>query len=70
MNQTAPFPKLKRGLVAILRGLRPEEAVAVGRALFEAGIDPADDRRRFFVTDRGVTLITPEMLGQDMHHLR
>ncbi len=36
----------------------------------EAGVDPAQDRQRFFVTDRGVTLITPEMLGQDMHHLR
>jgi len=39
MNRTAPFPKLRRGLVAILRGLKPEEAVAVGRALFEAGIE-------------------------------
>ena len=29
-----------------------------------AGLDPAQDRRRFHVTDRGVTLITPEMLGQ------
>ena len=37
---------------------------------FEAGVHPAEDRKRFFVTDRGVTLITPEMLGQDMHHLR
>jgi glucose-1-phosphate adenylyltransferase len=37
---------------------------------FAAGVDPAEDRKRFFVTDRGVTLITPEMLGQDMHHLR
>jgi glucose-1-phosphate adenylyltransferase len=36
----------------------------------EAGIDPVADRKRFFVTERGVTLITPEMLGQDMHHLR
>jgi glucose-1-phosphate adenylyltransferase len=36
----------------------------------EAGVNPAEDRTRFFVTDRGVTLITPEMLGQDMHHLR
>lgn len=38
MRQTAPFPRLKRGLVAILRGLKPDEAVAVGRAVFEAGI--------------------------------
>ena len=33
-----PFPKLDRGLVAILRGLRPEEAASVGTAVFEAGI--------------------------------
>jgi 2-dehydro-3-deoxyphosphogalactonate aldolase len=39
MSQTAAFPKLKRGLVAILRGLRPTEAVAIGQALFDAGIE-------------------------------
>ncbi|MER9298697.1 2-dehydro-3-deoxy-6-phosphogalactonate aldolase [Mesorhizobium sp. M0621] len=39
MSQTAPFPKLKRGLVAILRGLKPTEAVAIGQALFDAGIE-------------------------------
>ncbi|RWE31158.1 MAG: 2-dehydro-3-deoxy-6-phosphogalactonate aldolase [Mesorhizobium sp.] len=39
MSQTAPFPKLKRGLVAILRGLKPAEAIAMGQALFEAGIE-------------------------------
>lgn len=36
---SAPFPKLGRGLVAILRGLRPGEAEAVGLAVFEAGIE-------------------------------
>ena len=39
MNQTAPFPKLRRGLVAILRGLKPSEAVAIGRAIHDAGIE-------------------------------
>jgi 2-dehydro-3-deoxyphosphogalactonate aldolase len=39
MIQTAPFPKLKRGLVAILRGLKPGEAVAIGQAIFDAGIE-------------------------------
>jgi 2-dehydro-3-deoxyphosphogalactonate aldolase len=39
VTQTAPFPKLKRGLVAILRGLKPGEAVAIGQALFDAGIE-------------------------------
>lgn len=28
------------------------------------GVDPELDRRRFHVTEKGVTLITPEMLGQ------
>jgi glucose-1-phosphate adenylyltransferase len=31
---------------------------------FSAGIDPEFDRTRFHVTDRGVTLITPEMLAR------
>ena len=36
---TTPFPKLRRNLVAILRGLRPDEALAVGTAVLEAGIE-------------------------------
>ncbi|RUU33231.1 2-dehydro-3-deoxy-6-phosphogalactonate aldolase [Mesorhizobium sp. M6A.T.Ce.TU.002.03.1.1] len=39
MTETAPFPKLRRGVVAILRGLKPGEAVAIGRVIFEAGIE-------------------------------
>jgi len=31
------------------------------------GINPEQDRERFFVTEKGITLITPEMLGQDVH---
>jgi glucose-1-phosphate adenylyltransferase len=34
------------------------------------GVDRAQDRRRFHVTEGGVTLIIPEMLGQRIHHLR
>jgi len=35
-----------------------------------AGEDPAADRSRFHVTPNGITLISPEMLGQEVHHLR
>ncbi|MCW5626052.1 MAG: glucose-1-phosphate adenylyltransferase, partial [Burkholderiales bacterium] len=35
-----------------------------------AGFDPEQDRRRFHVTDSGITLITPEMLGQEVFHQR
>jgi glucose-1-phosphate adenylyltransferase len=34
------------------------------------GVDSDADRRRFHVTEAGVTLIIPEMLGQRIHHLR
>ncbi len=34
------------------------------------GVDSAEDASRFFVTDKGITLITPEMLGQDVHGIR
>ena len=39
MSAKTPFPSLRRGLVAILRGLRPDESVAMGSAIFEAGIE-------------------------------
>lgn len=31
------------------------------------GYDAAADRQKFYVTDKGITLITPEMLGQPIH---
>jgi glucose-1-phosphate adenylyltransferase len=34
------------------------------------GVDAAADRRRFFVSARGVTLVTPERLGQNIHATR
>lgn len=34
------------------------------------GFDPAEDRKRFYVTENGITLVTPEMLGQKIHFVR
>src|SRR6185369_4950852 len=36
----------------------------------EIGFDPAEDRKRFTVSENGVTLVTPEMLGQTAHYIR
>ena len=34
------------------------------------GMDPVEDAKRFFVSDKGITLITPDMLGQEIHRMR
>ncbi len=34
------------------------------------GYDPVADRKRFHVSENGITLVTPEMLGQQSHHIR
>jgi glucose-1-phosphate adenylyltransferase len=34
------------------------------------GYDLEEDRTRFHVTEKGITLVTPEMLGQRIHHIR
>ena len=52
--------KLKR--VIVDQGCRIPEGLV-------AGHDPAADRKRFHVTDKGITLITPGMLGQYLNHL-
>ena len=35
-----------------------------------AGINREEDARRFFVSNNGITLITPDMLGQEVHRVR
>lgn len=34
------------------------------------GVDQEDDNKRFYVSPGGITLVTPDMLGQVLHHVR
>ncbi|MDH5259279.1 MAG: glucose-1-phosphate adenylyltransferase, partial [Gammaproteobacteria bacterium] len=34
------------------------------------GEDPEEDAKKYYVSPNGVVLITPEMLGQELHHVR
>ena len=46
------------------RGCQIPEGMSIGK-------DPEQDRKQgFYVTERGVTLVTPEMLGQEVNYVR
>jgi 2-dehydro-3-deoxyphosphogalactonate aldolase len=66
MTASAAFPKLAHGLVAILRGLRPEEAVDMASAVFEAGIEaievPLNSPDPFTSIERIVSALPPSAL--------
>ena len=34
------------------------------------GEDPEADAERFYLSEQGIVLVTPEMLGQVIHHVR
>lgn len=34
------------------------------------GFDPEEDKKHFYVSDNGITLVTPEMLRQRIHYIR
>ncbi len=61
-----PSVDVGRGAIvqrAILdRGCRLPDGIRIG-------VDPEQDRRRFHVSPGGVVVVTPEMLGQQLHHL-
>ena len=67
MTASAAFPKLAHGLVAILRGLRPEEAVDMASAVFEAGIEaievPLNSPDPFTSIERIVSALPPSAAG-------
>ncbi|NBQ68521.1 MAG: glucose-1-phosphate adenylyltransferase, partial [Nitrosomonadaceae bacterium] len=60
------LPDVVVGRHARLRRVVVEKKCIIPEGLV-VGYDPDEDRKRFYVTDRGITLITPEMLGHEIH---
>lgn len=59
------FPELRRGLVAILRGLEPDEAARIGGTIFEAGIEAIEvplNSPEPFVSIETLARVLPEAL--------
>ncbi|SFK18149.1 glucose-1-phosphate adenylyltransferase [Nitrosomonas aestuarii] len=60
------LPNVDIGRHAHLKRVVVEKNCKIPEGL-KVGFDATEDSRQFHVTDKGVTLITPEMLGQRIH---
>ncbi|OGS91935.1 MAG: glucose-1-phosphate adenylyltransferase [Gallionellales bacterium GWA2_60_18] len=63
------LPNVKVGQQVNLKRVIVDKGCIIPDGL-TAGVDPAEDRKRFHVSPNGVTLITPESLGQKTHSFR
>ncbi len=63
------LPKVQIGKRVTLKRVVVDKRCRIPDGL-QAGLDPAQDKRRFYVSEKGITLITPEMLGQQVHRVR
>jgi glucose-1-phosphate adenylyltransferase len=63
------LPKTEIGEGARLRRVVVDKFCLVPAGM-KIGFDPVEDAKRFHVTAKGITLVTPEMLGQQAHHIR
>jgi len=57
------LPNVDIGRHAVIRRCVIDKNVRIPEGLC-IGLDPEEDRKRFFVSPGGVTLVTAEMLGQ------
>jgi glucose-1-phosphate adenylyltransferase len=69
LEQAVVLPDVRVGNGVMLKKVVIDRGCIIPDGM-SIGIDPEADRKRFFVTDRGITLVTPEMLGQDIHLFR
>ena len=67
VEDSVVLPKVDIGRGAKLRRTVIDKHCRIPAGMV-VGYDEKEDRKRFHVTEQGIVLITPEMLGQDLHH--
>ncbi|MEQ1526789.1 MAG: glucose-1-phosphate adenylyltransferase [Gallionella sp.] len=63
------LPNVDVGRYVTLKRVIVDKGCKIPEGL-EVGVNPEEDRKRFYVSENGVTLITGEMLGQANHSFR
>jgi glucose-1-phosphate adenylyltransferase len=68
IEDSVVLPEVEVGRHAVLRRCVIDKGVQIPEGM-EIGVDSDTDRARFHVTARGITLVTPDMLGQTLHRI-
>ncbi len=63
------LPKVQIGRNVTIRRAIIDKRCRIPDGL-KIGVNREEDARRFHVTEKGITLVTPEMLGQQVHRVR
>jgi len=68
IEDSVVLPDVHVGRHVVLRRCVIDKGVSIPEGM-RIGVDREADRQRFHVTARGITLVTPEMLGQLLHRI-
>jgi glucose-1-phosphate adenylyltransferase len=63
------FPEVEIGRHCVIKKAIIDRACIIPPGT-HIGVDPKEDAERFHVSDNGVVLVSPEMLGQRLHYAR
>ena len=69
IEDSVVLPDVEIGRGAVIRRAILDAHCRIPEGL-TIGLDPEEDRRRFNITERGITLVTPDMLGQKVQRVR
>jgi glucose-1-phosphate adenylyltransferase len=69
LEEAVVLPDVRVGQGAILKKVVIDRGCMIPPGM-SIGVNPAEDAQRFHVSSGGVTLVTPEMLGQNLHIFR
>ena len=69
IEQSVILPQVDIGRYVRLKKVVVDKGARIPDGM-EIGVNPEQDRKRFYVSDKGITLVTAEMLGQSLHQAR
>ena len=62
------LPKVTVNRNVILKNVVIDRGCVIPEGM-QIGVDLALDAKRFYVSEKGITLVTPDMLGQDLYRV-